>query len=137
MNLVETIKREWDHCIHNGCKDDGTLIGLPHPYTVPCIGNRFQEMYYWDTSFINRGLILSGRIQQAVNNVENLFFLLDRYGFVPNGNRTYYLKNSQPPFLSRMVADVAAVTKDANWMKRAVKYLIREHAFWMKKRMSL
>ena len=87
MNLVETIKREWDHCIHNGCKDDGTLIGLPHPYTVPCIGNRFQEMYYWDTSFINRGLILSGRIQQAVNNVENLFFLLDRYGFVPNGNR--------------------------------------------------
>ena len=136
MNLVETIKREWDHCIHNGCKDDGTLIGLPHPYTVPCIGNRFQEMYYWDTSFINRGLILSGRIQQAVNNVENLFFLLDRYGFVPNGNRTYYLKNSQPPFLSRMVADVAAVTKDANWMKRAVKYLIREHAFWMKKRMT-
>ncbi|MFR8331296.1 MAG: trehalase family glycosidase [Oscillospiraceae bacterium] len=34
--------------------------------------------------------------------------MLDRYGFVPNGNRTYYLKNSQPPFLSRMVADVAA-----------------------------
>ncbi len=134
MNLEETIKKEWELCIHSACTDRDTLIGLPHPYTVPCIGRRFQEMYYWDTYFINRGLILSERSQQAINNVENLFFLLDRYGFVPNGNRTYYLKNSQPPFLAKMVSDIASVTSDTEWMKKALRYLIREHTFWMEKR---
>ena len=25
---------------------DETLIALPYPYTTPCIGEAFQEMYY-------------------------------------------------------------------------------------------
>ena len=32
-------------------KSEGTLIGLPFPYTIPCIRDAFQELYYWDTYF--------------------------------------------------------------------------------------
>jgi alpha,alpha-trehalase len=30
--------------------------------------------------------------------VDNFAYLLDTYGFIPNGNRSYYLTRSQPPF---------------------------------------
>jgi alpha,alpha-trehalase len=29
--------------------------------------------------------------------------MVDAFGFVPNGNRRYYLNRSQPPFLTAMV----------------------------------
>ena len=105
-------------------------IGLPKPYTVPSISGRFQEMYYWDTYFINRGMILSGMLEQAKNNTENMFFLIDKYGFMPNGNRHCYLNNSQPPFLSLMVKDIYDETGDKEWLKNAVCYLKKEYDFW-------
>ena len=61
-----------------------TLIALPKPYTVPCIDRHFQELYYWDTYFTNRGLLLSGRVDLAINNIENIAYLIDKYGFIPN-----------------------------------------------------
>ena len=102
----EFILDNWDKVIRENKEDKDTLIGLPYPYTVPCISGMFQEMYYWDTYFTNVGLILSGRIDQAKNNVDNMSYLISRYGFMPNGNRTRYLNNSQPPFLSMMVMEI-------------------------------
>ena len=80
-------------------------MGLPYPYIVPAVGH-FDEMYYWDTYFTNVGLILAGRAMQAKFNVDNMLNLISRFGFMPNGNRTYYLTRSQAPFLSYMVADI-------------------------------
>lgn len=71
--------------------DEGNLIGLPYPYTTPCASEGFIEMYYWDTYFTNAGLIASGNIEQAKNNADNVRFLINKYGFMPNGNRTHYL----------------------------------------------
>ena len=134
MTVTEYIKQNWQNCVRENKEDNGTLIGLPYPYTVPCIGGSFQELYYWDTYFINRGLILSGLTEQAKNNAENMFSLIERYGFMPNGNRTYYLTRTQPPFLSEMVVDIYAETGDKVWLKRAVTYLEKEYAFWRKLR---
>ena len=39
-------------------ESSGTLIGLPYPYTTPCVANGYQEIYYWDTYFTNAGLLL-------------------------------------------------------------------------------
>ena len=33
--------------------------------------------------------------------------LLNRFGYIPNGNRKYMLSRSQPPFFSLMVRDFA------------------------------
>lgn len=130
MELKKYILEGWEKTIRFNPESNDTLIGLPNPYTVPSNDERFQEMYYWDTYFINRGLIISGLLQQAINNTENMFYLIDRYGFMPNGNRTFYLNNSQPPFLSLMVDDIYNETKDKEWLRKAVCYLEKEHYFW-------
>lgn len=81
--------------------DSGTLIPLPKPYVVP--GGRFREIYYWDSYFTMLGLQASGRWDLIENMVDNFSYLIDTLGFIPNGNRTYYLTRSQPPFYSLMV----------------------------------
>lgn len=76
-----------------------SLLPLPAPYVVP--GGRFDEVYYWDSYFIMLGLVASGRHDLANDELKNFATLLDRYGHIPNGNRTYYLSRSQPPFFRR------------------------------------
>ena len=137
QKLVQYIKDNWVNTIRPACENEGTLLKLPKPYTTPCMSGNFQEMYYWDTYFTNVGLILSGLVEQAKNNVENMFHMINTYGFMPNGNRTYYLNRSQPPFLSLMVKDIFAVTKDLVWLEtQAYPTLEKEYAFWQTKRQT-
>jgi alpha,alpha-trehalase len=82
-----------------------SLLPLPYPYVVP--GGRFNEIYYWDSYFTMLGLEESGRHDMALNMVRNFGSLITRYGHVPNGNRTYYLSRSQPPFFAAMVELIA------------------------------
>jgi alpha,alpha-trehalase len=51
-------------------------------------------------------------------------------GHVPNGNRTYYLSRSQPPFLAAMVG-LYARAADSTQALRYLGALEAEHAFWM------
>ena len=134
--LKQYIKETFPKTIRENKNDDGTLIGLPYPYTVPCVDGAFQEMYYWDTYFTNKGLILLGEVNQAKNNVDNMLYLVERFGFMLNGNRTHFLRNSQPPFLSLMVRDVYEITSDKAWLKCAVKTLEKEYDFWANKRIT-
>lgn len=133
--LKEFIDRNWDKCIRENRFDNGTLIGLPYPYSVPNTGV-FDEMYYWDTYFTNVGLILWGRALQAKQNVDNMLYIVNRFGFMLNGNRTYYLYNTQPPFLSEMVKDIYSYYGDSAWLNGAYAVLKKEYAFWMNNRIS-
>jgi len=104
-----------------------SLLPLPHDYVVP--GGRFSEMYYWDSYFTMLGLAQSGRRDLLRSMADNFSFLIDTYGHVPNGNRTYYLSRSQPPVFALMV-DLF----EAHGLKPALRYLpqlLREHAYWM------
>ncbi len=136
MTVKEYIDANWDNTTRYVTEDKDTLIGLPHPYTVPCCEGAFQEMYYWDVYFTNAGLIKSGRTKQARCNADNMCYLIDRYGFMPNGNRTYYLSRSQPPFLSKMVRSIYEETKDLQWLSGCFKALEKEYAFWEGKRQT-
>ncbi len=135
-NVRSFIQSNWTNTIRTNPKDNGTFIGLPYPYTVPCVKGNFQEMYYWDTYFTNIGLILDGNVAQAQNNCEDMLYLVDRFGFMPNGNRTWFLDRSQPPYLSMMIRDVFNKTKDVTWLKKCLPTLEKEYAFWMTKRMT-
>jgi alpha,alpha-trehalase len=77
-------------------EENSTLIPLPNPYIVP--GGRFREVYYWDSYFTLLGLADIRKREMVQNMVDNFAFLTDHIGFIPNGNRTYYLSRSQPPF---------------------------------------
>lgn len=136
MKINEYINENNPKSIRFNTEDSGTLIGLPYPYTVPCVEGSFQEMFYWDTYFTNKGYIATGNIEQAKNNAENMFYLINKYGFMPNGSRTGFLNRSQPPFLSLMVRDIYDCTGDKIWLKKAYSALTAEHHFWTDKRLA-
>lgn len=133
-NLILKIKNDVELTKRTNLTDQGTLIGLPYEYTVPSKKEKFQEMYYWDTYFTNLGLISLGKIELAKGNVDNLLYLTNRFGYVPNGSRLYFLPHSQPPFLSRMVKDVYEIIKDDQWLSFAYNTLKKEYEFWQEKR---
>ncbi|MBE6629466.1 MAG: alpha,alpha-trehalase [Ruminococcaceae bacterium] len=112
------------------------LIALPRPYTVPCTDTHFQELYYWDTYFAHRGLLLSGHLPIVLDNIENFIYLIDTYGFIPNGSHKSMLNRSQPPFFGLMLRDIYRETGDKAWLARAVTALQKEYAFWDGKRKS-
>ena len=92
-------------------KEAGTLIPLAHSYQVP--GGRFTEIYYWDSYFTMLGLMEDGEEKTVADMVQNFADLIENVGFIPNGNRTYYLSRSQPPFFSYMVELLAKKDKSA------------------------
>jgi len=106
----------------------GTLIPLPNPYVVP--GGRFREVYYWDSYFTMLGLQVSRRVDLIENMVANFAYLVDEFGFIPNGNRTYYLGRSQPPFFSMMIALLAEEHGEMVFLKYRSQ-LEKEYAYWM------
>lgn len=55
-------------------------IAVPHPYTAPCAKEMFQNLFYWDTCFMNLGLLRIGMQGQAKNNTDDLLFLVDKLG---------------------------------------------------------
>ncbi|GAC1377050.1 MAG: alpha,alpha-trehalase TreA [Hymenobacter sp.] len=105
-----------------------SLLPLPRPYLVP--GGRFREVYYWDSYFTMLGLVDAHRVPLVRDMVDNFAYLIGRYGFIPNGNRTYYLTRSQPPFFSRMVELLARAQGDSV-RRRYQRPLLREYAYWM------
>ncbi len=105
-----------------------SLLPLPEPYVVP--GGRFRELYYWDSYFTMLGLAESGRNDLVLHMVRDFAFLIDKYGHVPNGTRTYYLSRSQPPFFYAMVGLLGPQDPAAPY-SRYLPQLRREYAFWM------
>ncbi len=107
----------------------GSLLELPHPYVVP--GGRFREIYYWDSYFTMLGLQVSPPESQALigSMLDNFSFLIDTLGFIPNGNRTYFLGRSQPPFYSLMVKLWDQVKPGA--LTQYLPQMEKEYAFWM------
>jgi alpha,alpha-trehalase len=111
-----------------------SLLPLPAPYIVP--GGRFSEIYYWDTYFTMLGLEQDGKTKLADDMVRNIASLIDRYGHMPNGNRSYYLSRSQPPFFSCMV-DLIAKRDGLGVYATYLPAMRAEYDFWMQGAASL
>lgn len=107
--------------------DAGTCIPLPEPHVVP--GGRFREMYYWDSYFIAEGLAASGHVDAVEDMAENFASLIDRFGFIPLGNRVYYSSRSQVPLFYRILR---ILERERGWsaVKPYVPRLEREYEFW-------
>ena len=105
-----------------------TLIPLPNRYVVP--GGRFREIYYWDSYFTMIGLGVSGRQDLIKSMLDNFAHEVNTIGYIPNGNRTYFLGRSQPPFFGAMIYLYGQLTT----MEEAANYLPalqKEYDFWM------
>ncbi|XP_072551573.1 trehalase [Salminus brasiliensis] len=109
-----------------------SMIYVPNPVIVP--GGRFTEFYYWDSYWVLNGLLLSEMMDTAKGMIQNFLYMVNRYGFVPNGGRIYYERRSQPPFLCLMVESYYEATKDAEFLREALPTLEKEYNFWMQNR---
>ncbi|KAI9844690.1 MAG: alpha,alpha-trehalase nth1 [Sclerophora amabilis] len=89
-------------------------------FIVP--GDRFNELYYWDSFFCGIGLLEIGDTSLAKDLVRNFVFEIKYYGKILNANRSYYLCRSQPPFLT----DLALRTYQSIQHEKGAKEFLRE-----------
>ncbi len=128
--IVPHISFLWDQLLRDpdSANTISSLIPLPYPYVVP--GGRFREIYYWDSYFTMLGLRESGRIDIIRDMIRNFAWQLDHIGHIPNGNRSYFLSRSQPPFFAMMVGLFAEMQGPDVYMEY-LPQLLREYSFWM------
>lgn len=129
--LTEHINNLWDVLTRKTTETNNSLISLPKPYVVP--GGRFREMFYWDSYFTMLGLQISKRYDLIKDMIDNFTYLINKYGYIPNGNRTYFLGRSQPPFYALMLQ----LADEESYLKDHAEPLKKEYDFWMKEKDSL
>ncbi|NDK54673.1 alpha,alpha-trehalase TreF [Pontibacter fetidus] len=127
-SVAQHIERLWPVLTRQPGANGGSLITLPHAYVVP--GGRFREIYYWDSFFTMLGLQASGETELIQQMVDNFTYLINTVGHIPNGNRTYYLSRSQPPFYALMLR-ILAQQKGREVLLKYAPALKKEYAFWM------
>lgn len=109
-----------------------SFIPVEHGFIVP--GGRFEESYYWDSYWTIEGLLLSGMHETAKGILLNFFSMIQRYGFIPNGGRVYYLMRSQPPLLISMVEKYIEATNDKEFLVDNLHLLEKEFAFFQREK---
>lgn len=112
-----------------------TLLELPHSFIIP--GGRFREFYYWDTYWILEGLLVSEMNTTARNIIANFISIINKYGYIPNGTRTYYLHRSQPPYFTMMLFKLLDI-EDGKYndlvLGDGLDAALKEYKFWDKYR---
>ncbi|XP_022159986.1 trehalase-like isoform X2 [Myzus persicae] len=114
--------------------DRYSLIWVPNGFAIP--GGRFKELYYWDTYWIVNGMLLCDMTKTARGVIDNIASLVEKFGFMANGGRVYYLNRSQPPILTLMVDSYHKKTNDFEYVKKIIPVLDSEYEFWLENRMT-
>lgn len=129
MPLRDYIRSMWPRLARGPERpvNNSSALAVRHRHVVP--GGRFREIYYWDSFFTMLGLVRDGELNLANGIVDTLTDMIETFGHVPNGARTYYVGRSQPPLFYLMVTllndqrpEIAA---------RRLAAMKREYAWWM------
>jgi len=131
-SALESIESYWRTYKHKATKTNTTLIPLPNPYIVPSSGEgdfAFNEQFYWDSYFIALGL---DNEKLVTGMLDNLVFMFNKFGLIPNGNRYYFTSRSQPPMLTTFILHVyEKYHKPKSWLKKYIAVAKREyHEVW-------
>lgn len=130
------IDANWEKTFRISREETAKEISLPRPHTVPSTDPSMWLFFYWDTYFTNLGLIRQGRFDQALNNAENVIYLIERLGFVPNISVKIALNRSQVPVSAVLFAEIYQHSRDRAWLARAYAAVVKEYAFWMALRLA-
>ncbi|HSX27898.1 MAG TPA: alpha,alpha-trehalase TreF [Candidatus Saccharimonadales bacterium] len=132
--VEQHINELWNVLTRQAYTNKGSLTALPYPYVVP--GGRFGAQWYWDSYFTMLGLAASNRYDLIEGMLKNYAFMIRKYGYIIQANRTYYVGRSQPPFFSHMLKLLARKEGKAVYV-RYLPYLISEYRFWTRKASEL
>lgn len=105
-----------------------TLLGVPFAYAVP--GGRLRELHYAESYFMMLGLLRDGHRDIAQGLLDDCAALINRFGHVPAGTRTYYLSRSGLPLFYRMIGLLYPEDPPAGYASYLPE-LRREYSFWM------
>ncbi|KAJ3998822.1 glycoside hydrolase family 37 protein [Lentinula boryana] len=111
---------------------ESTFIPLNNTFVIP--GGRFREQYYWDSYWIIEGLLQSELYDIVNSTLQNFMDELEKFGFIPNGGRIYYLNRSQPPLFVQMLSRYVTVTNDQSILERALPLAEKELQWWQNNR---
>ncbi len=123
----------WQKLIRKTPNDTATLVGLPNEYVVPSVGTNgfmFEEQYYWDSYFTSLGIDDENLV---TGMLDNLIFLFEKFGLIPNANRYYFTSRSQPPILTTYIFHVYdKYDKSKEWLETKMAVAKREYQeVWM------
>jgi len=104
------------------------------PYFIPSRevvdGHHFKYLFNWDTYFTIQGLWDTENEKYIKGMVENLMYLVEYLGHIPNSTGKHNISNTQPPFLStlaRQVIESEAIETDREWEERAYSAVKKEY----------
>lgn len=135
MTVNEYIRGNWKNSVR-----PGEPKGIPYPFNSPSCEQTsdvgFENFFYWDTYFINLGLLCDGMKEQALNNIKNMIFLIDEYGYMPNVATEGGDNRSQVPLFIPMCHAYWQESGDLNFIRGAFPAMEKEYSFWMRERMT-
>lgn len=123
------IREHWAKTVRTSSKDHPREIVLPCSFVVPTVDPLFNRFFYWDTFFACEGLLRDGLVNIARNSAENMMYLVENIGFIPNLAATD-CHRTQLPVSSLLYRAVYEKTGDKVWLSRALAAIMQEHAFW-------
>uniref|UniRef100_A0A914Y909 Trehalase n=1 Tax=Panagrolaimus superbus TaxID=310955 RepID=A0A914Y909_9BILA len=109
-----------------------SIIPLKYKFIAP--GGRFRELFYWDSYWIIKGLLASEMYETSAQMILNLASFIERYGFIPNAGRVYFLERSHPPLFISMIYEYYKATKNETFIKDLLPLMEKEFQFWQNNR---
>lgn len=103
-------------------------IYLQQGFVMP--GGRFREIYYWDTYWIVRGLLVSNMFKTVKGILMNFLEQIKRFGHIPNGTRIYYERRTQPPFFTSMITAYVEASNDWEFVRENLDTIEEEIKFY-------
>jgi len=130
-DLEHFITSEWNRTIRVMLPEgDEGLPPLPRPFLAPCADEGFKTFFYWDSFYASIGLILQNRTDQVLDILENMRWLVENYGFIPNLYEGGQLYRSQPPHYALLVSLVCDLAPGSIDLKAHYEAMTKEYAFW-------
>ncbi|HLL60154.1 MAG TPA: trehalase family glycosidase [Candidatus Nitrosocosmicus sp.] len=128
-DIFEYIMSYWEHALVSLPYKKGEFRGLnlaKRPFLAPSIPTNderfgFYEQYRWDTYFHNKGFILIGGHNIALDQLLNFVDVYEEYERIPNALTSSFLSHAQPPLESFCVQDLIQYT---NTPKQEIQLLV-------------
>lgn len=99
-------------------------------YHVP--GERFNELYGWDSYFMGLGLLEDGNTEGVRNIITHQKYQMRHFNMILNAPRPYYIRRGQPPLFPSLLrtyyeALPADEKPDSEWMQESIRAAINEY----------
>ncbi|KAL3981404.1 Trehalase family protein [Acanthocheilonema viteae] len=129
--LWKVLAREFVEQVHK-TPELFPILPVSNAFIVP--GGSFQMYFYWDSYWINKGLLFSNMSTTVRQILENLASVVRFHGFIPNSGNVQLSRRSNPPLFTQMVADYYDATGNKTLLKEMIPWMDQEMLWWAKNR---